>query len=53
MLKPNWFLNDPEGLTFDFLVNEMYSDRQRRAGQLVWSGGNRWVYLQARPAGSL
>jgi hypothetical protein len=24
----------------------MYADRVRRAGQLVWSGGNGWVYLQ-------
>jgi hypothetical protein len=31
---------------FDVLVNEMYETRVRRAGQLVWSGGNGWVYLR-------
>jgi heparinase II/III-like protein/cellulose/xylan binding protein with CBM9 domain len=44
----------PEGLVrhagghlgFDILVNEMLPDRERRAGQLVWSGGNGWVWLQ-------
>lgn len=31
---------------FDLLVNEMRSGRQRRAGQLVWSGGGGWVWLR-------
>lgn len=31
---------------FDLLVNEMRPDRLRRAGQLVWSGGNGWIYLR-------
>jgi hypothetical protein len=31
---------------FDVLVNEMQEDRTRRAGQLVWSGGNGWVWLR-------
>ena len=31
---------------FDILVNEMRDDRLRRAGQLVWSGGNGWVWLR-------
>jgi hypothetical protein len=31
---------------FDLLVNEMLPGRVRRAGQLVWSGGNGWVYLR-------
>ena len=31
---------------FDLLVNEMLSGRVRRAGQLVWSGGNGWVWLR-------
>ena len=31
---------------FDLLVNEMLPGRLRRAGQLVWSGGNGWVWLQ-------
>jgi hypothetical protein len=33
-------------LGFDLLVNEMQPARTRRAGQLVWSGGNGWVYLR-------
>ncbi len=44
----------PEGLVtlvggrigFDLIVNEMLPGRQRRAGQLVWSGGNGWVWLR-------
>ncbi|HEX9895424.1 MAG TPA: heparinase II/III family protein [Gemmatimonadales bacterium] len=32
-------------LGFDLLINEMTSDRVRRLGQLVWSGGDGWVYL--------
>jgi hypothetical protein len=31
---------------FDLLVNEARPDRMRRAGQLVWSGGDGWVYLR-------
>ena len=31
---------------FDLLINELLPDRTRRAGQLVWSGGNGWVYLR-------
>ena len=31
---------------FDLLINELLPDRARRAGQLVWSGGNGWVYLR-------
>ena len=31
---------------FDLLVNEMRPGRMRRAGQLVWSGGNGWIYLR-------
>jgi hypothetical protein len=31
---------------FDLAVNEMRDERQRRAGQLVWSGGGGWVYLR-------
>ncbi len=33
-------------IEFDLLVNEMRPERQRRAGQLVWSGGNGWVWLR-------
>lgn len=31
---------------FDLLVNQMLPERQRRAGQLVWSGGGGWVWLR-------
>jgi hypothetical protein len=31
---------------FDLLVNEARPHRLRRAGQLVWSGGEGWVYLR-------
>lgn len=31
---------------FDLIVNEMLPDRERRAGQLVWSGGGGWVWLR-------
>lgn len=44
--RPGWVLDEQEPMKFDLLVNEMYADRQRRAGQLVWSGGSGWVYLQ-------
>jgi hypothetical protein len=30
---------------FDLIVNEQLPGRERRAGQLVWSGGNGWVWL--------
>ncbi|MEO8636740.1 MAG: heparinase II/III family protein [Gemmatimonadales bacterium] len=35
-----------EAPRFDLLVNEMQPGRQRRAGQLAWSGGAGWVYLR-------
>ena len=31
---------------FDVIVNEMLPGRERRSGQLVWSGGDGWVWLQ-------
>lgn len=33
-------------MAFDLIVNEMLPDRVRRSGQLVWSGGNGWVWLR-------
>ncbi len=33
-------------IDFDLLVNETLPGRERRAGQLVWSGGGGWVYLR-------
>jgi hypothetical protein len=31
---------------FDLIVNELLPGRMRRSGQLVWSGGNGWVWLR-------
>jgi hypothetical protein len=31
---------------FDLIINEMLPGRVRRTGQLVWSGGNGWVWLR-------
>lgn len=39
-----WYAGDE--LRFDLLVNEMRPGRERRAGQLVWSGGGGWVWLR-------
>jgi len=33
-------------VAFDLIVNEGLPGRMRRAGQLVWSGGNGWVWLR-------
>ncbi len=33
-------------IRFDVAVNEAHPDRERRAGQLRWSGGGGWVYLR-------
>ncbi|MDQ3223786.1 MAG: hypothetical protein M3Q75_10010, partial [Gemmatimonadota bacterium] len=44
---PGWdAVRRGEAIGFDLLVNEMHSDRLRRAGQLVWSGGGGWVWLR-------
>ena len=45
-VKTEWTLDRLEPIEFDILEHEMRPDRQRRAGQLVWSGGNGWVYLR-------
>jgi hypothetical protein len=43
-----------EKLPFDLIVNEMRPGRERRAGQLVWSGRGGWVWLRGdrQPAAS-
>ncbi len=44
---PEWHRGHVGGrLRFDLLVNEMEPGRERRSGQLVWSGGNGWIYLR-------
>jgi hypothetical protein len=35
-----------ERVGFDLIVNEMRPGRERRAGQLVWSGRGGWVFLR-------
>ncbi|MEE8135071.1 MAG: heparinase II/III family protein [Gemmatimonadales bacterium] len=35
-----------ERFPVNLVINEMYSGRERRAGQLVLSGGDGWVYLR-------
>jgi hypothetical protein len=47
-LVPSWWdvLVQGDRLGFDLLVNEARPGRQRRAGQLVWSGGGGWVWLR-------
>ncbi len=35
-----------EPVLFDVAVNEARPGRIRRAGQLVWGGGNGWIYLR-------
>jgi hypothetical protein len=44
--QEDWPPAPNEETRFDLLVNRMESDRRRRAGQLVWSGGGGWVYLR-------
>jgi hypothetical protein len=44
---PGWDLRHyQDEIAFDLLVNEMLPGRERRAGQLVWSGGAGWIYLR-------
>jgi hypothetical protein len=44
---PGWDqLRPGDEIGFDLLINQMLPDRQRRAGQLVWSGGGGWVWLR-------
>ncbi|HZI22814.1 MAG TPA: heparinase II/III family protein [Gemmatimonadales bacterium] len=44
---PDWHRAHVGGqVRFDLLINEALPGRVRRAGQLVWSGGNGWVWLR-------
>jgi len=44
---PDWSRSHVGGrIGFDLIVNEMLPGRVRRAGQLVWSGGDGWVWLR-------
>lgn len=42
----DWSVRSGDEIAFDLIVNEMHPGRERRAGQLVWSGGGGWVYLR-------
>lgn len=47
-LEPAWWTEASltRAAAFDLIVNEMRPGRQRRAGQLAWSGGGGWVWLR-------
>ncbi len=47
-LEPAWWTEASvsRGAAFDLIVNEMRPGRQRRAGQLAWSGGGGWAWLR-------
>ena len=43
---PEWSPHPGAEIGFDVLVNRIEEGRERRSGQLVWSGGGGWVYLR-------
>ena len=43
---PEWTPRPGDEIGFDLLVNRIEAGRERRSGQLVWSGGGGWVYLR-------
>ena len=43
---PEWDPRPGAEIEFDLLVNRVEEGRERRSGQLVWSGGGGWVYLR-------
>ncbi|MBA3317924.1 MAG: heparinase II/III family protein [Gemmatimonadales bacterium] len=43
---PEWSPRPGDEIGFDLLVNRVESGRERRSGQLVWSGGGGWIYLR-------
>ena len=43
---PEWSGRPGGEIGFDLLVNRIEEGRERRSGQLVWSGGGGWVYLR-------
>jgi hypothetical protein len=43
---PEWEPGPEAQIGFDLLVNRIEEGRERRSGQLVWSGGGGWVYLR-------
>ena len=47
-LTPSWWddVRSGDEIGFDVIVNEARPGQDRRAGQLVWSGGGGWVWLR-------
>jgi hypothetical protein len=43
---PEWEPRPGQEIGFDLLVNRIEPGRERRSGQLVWSGGGGWVFLR-------
>ena len=43
---PEWNPHPGAEIGFDVLVNRIEEGRERRSGQLVWSGGGGWIYLR-------
>ena len=43
---PGWDPRPGVEVGFDLLINRIESGRERRSGQLVWTGGGGWVYLR-------
>ena len=43
---PEWTPRPNDRIGFDLLVNRIEEGRERRSGQLVWSGGGGWIYLR-------
>jgi hypothetical protein len=43
---PEWDPRPGQEIGFDLLVNRIEPERERRSGQLVWSGGGGWVFLR-------
>jgi len=46
IVLPEWEPRPGQEVGFDLLVNRSEPDRERRSGQLVWSGGGGWIYLR-------
>ena len=46
VVLPEWDPVPGAEIGFDLLVNRIEEGRERRSGQLVWSGGGGWVYLR-------
>jgi hypothetical protein len=43
---PEWTPRPGDEIGFDLLINRKEPGRDRRSGQLVWSGGGGWSYLR-------